>query len=1039
MFKTSFFFSVITCLFLFFQTGERAMGQFDPHPELDWRTIETQHFLVHYHTGAERTANTIAKIAEEIYGPITSLYNYVPDQKVNFVVNDASDVANGATDYFGNRIEIFASALDYDLRGTHNWLRNVITHEYTHAIQVQASLKYGRKVPAIYLQWLGYENEIRPDVLYGYPNAIVSYPISGVGVPAWFAEGTAQYQRQQLAYEHWDSHRDMILRSYILGDNLLTWGEMGQFSSITSLKAESIYNLGYALTRYIAEKYGENKLKEITDNLGDLGNFSVDRAIEKSLGKDGKTLYNEWKTYLENDYDIRLLDVKRDKIEGDIIEKEGFANYYPQFSPDGKKIAYLSNQDYDYGATGLMIYDLKSKKSKGATSPISTNFSWSPDSKKIIYAKRNSPATLYGTVIYDLYEYDIKSDEEKQITQDLRAFSPSYSPDGKSIVFIVNKDGTLNLRIADNQGKNVKPLTSFNNGEQVYNPKFSSDGKKILFDYAYEEYRKLASVDVSSGEIEFILDEKGIDYRSPVMSRDGKKLYYASNKTGIFNIYSMDLETKNTSQITNVLGGAFMPSVDTSGNLAYATYTSTGYKIALLKNFKERDPAIVGAYKRPDQRVQKYASQDTLSAGSQYNWKSLNNYNDKGIPKLESKPYKSQFTSLSFIPVVRFDTYQRKDKFNFFEAIKPGLYIYSNEIMSRLSFFGGAAINIKGERDLFLQFQYDNGFPFFKDFFTKELKFLPTLTFDAYNTTRLSDADLVAGIDTIDVGLTYNLLTFDFGMAFNAINLNHNFRLGAAYSNYQYSLDAFAIPESGISVRSSNETYFKAWDLSFRYDYEEYYPTKNTDINPIGRKIEVLYNHEMSQINPSLVVNDDGTVSTNFENRNLDKLYGSWTESFGLFNNMHTLSLKLTGATIFGPPVEDFYNFYVAGMPGMKGYPFYSLGGGRMASINLTYRLPIFSKIDTRISPLYLDKLYFSIYGDYGNAWNGSDVTLDDFKKDIGAQLRLQAVSFYVFPTSIFFDAAYGFDKFTRLYQNAPSTYGQEWNFYFGMLFGFDM
>jgi hypothetical protein len=211
MFKTRFFLSVITCFVILFWSGERASAQFEPHPELDWHTIETPHFMVHYHTGAERTANTIAKIAEEIYGPITSLYNYVPDQKVNFVVNDASDVANGATDYFGNRIEIYASALDYDLRGTHNWLRNVITHEYTHAIQVQASLKYGRKVPAIYLQWLGYENEIRPDVLYGYPNAIVSYPISGVGVPAWFAEGTAQYQRQQLAYEHWDSHRDMIL------------------------------------------------------------------------------------------------------------------------------------------------------------------------------------------------------------------------------------------------------------------------------------------------------------------------------------------------------------------------------------------------------------------------------------------------------------------------------------------------------------------------------------------------------------------------------------------------------------------------------------------------------------------------------------------------------------------------------------------------------------------------------------------------------------------------------------------------------------
>jgi hypothetical protein len=123
----------------------------------------------------------------------------------------------------------------------------------------------------------------------------------------------------------------------------------------------------------------------------------------------------------------------------------------------------------------------------------------------------------------------------------------------------------------------------------------------------------------------------------------------------------------------------------------------------------------------------------------------------------------------------------------------------------------------------------------------------------------------------------------------------------------------------------------------------------------------------------------------------------------------------------------------------MKGYPFYSLGGGRVAVANLTYRMPIFSNIDTRISPLYLDKLYLSLYGDYGNAWSGGATKLDQFKSDIGAQLRLQAFSFYVFPTSIFFDAAYGFNQFTQVSNDQVLTYGKDWNFYFGMLFGFDL
>lgn len=93
--------------------------------------------------------------------------------------------------------------------------------------------------------------------------------------------------------------------------------------------------------------------------------------------------------------------------------------------------------------------------------------------------------------------------------------------------------------------------------------------------------------------------------------------------------------------------------------------------------------------------------------------------------------------------------------------------------------------------------------------------------------------------------------------------------------------------------------------------------------------------------------------------------------------------------------------------------------------------------MDFRIAPLYFDKLYLSVFGDFGNAWDG-DVSLSDFKKDVGAELRLQTNSFYIFPTSIFFSAAYGLDQFTRTFQNTPVTYGKEWNFYFGMLFGFD-
>ncbi|MBI5402344.1 MAG: PD40 domain-containing protein [Ignavibacteriae bacterium] len=1027
--KKAIFFVWIAIALCFF-SNMRVYSQFESYPDLDWYTIETEHFTVTYHAGTERTAQTIAKIAEEVYGPITSLYNYPLPDKVNFVVSDVSDVANGATDFYGNRIEIFASALDFDLRGTHNWLRNVITHEFTHMVQLQAAMKFAKRVPAIYLQWLNYETERRPDVLYGYPNVIVSYPISGFGVPSWFAEGVAQYQRQQMGYDYWDAHRDMILRSYVTDDNMLTWNEMGQFSSITSLKAESIYNSGFALTRYISEKYGEEKLRDITKKLGDLTNFSVDKAIKQVLGKDGDELYNEWKNYLKNDYAEKLKSVKETKTSEEIIEKTGFANYFPHFSPDGKKVAYLSNQDFDYARTGLFLYDMETKKTEMIAAPVSSNFSWSPDGKKIMFAERTYPPTIDEISIFDLYEFTLKDKSIKKLTDELRAFSPSYSFDGEKICFVVSNGGTLNLYIADKDAKNKKALTNFSKGEQIYNPRFSHDGKRIYFDFSLQDARNIAYMDIEDKNMEFVFRDDNIDTRNPVPSPDGKKLYFSSDRTGIFNIYSYDFETKEVKQITNVEGGALMPSI-INGSLAYATYKSTGYKVAVYKDFLEKKIGEFGDYNRPEKLIRQSASEDSTK------WNRLKNFNDKEYTELKPRPYKSMFTQLSIFPVIRYDNYSKSNKV--IDAIKPGIYIYSDEIMSRYSIFGGISMNHKFERDIFFQFTYNNGVPFNEKFFARKLGFAPKFDLALYNVSRKSSGDVIAGADSINVGVNYDLLAIDFGMAFKIINTNHELKFTYNFSKYAASIDGFLIPSSGIFIRGSSEDYFRANALTVDYNYEVYYPSRNTDINPVGRKVKIQYQYEGSKINPEYTVDENNNLLTVYKSNRLHKLDANWLESVGLFDNKHSLALKLRAATVFGPQVDEFYSFYASGLPGMKGYPFYALGGGRLFTANLTYRFPILSKIDMRISPFYLDKLYFGVYGDWGNAWDEKDVKLNQFKKDIGAELRLQMFSAYAFPTSLFFNAAYGFDSFTKNFQGKNVTYGKEVRYYFGMLFGFDL
>ena len=567
---------IIFSFLLFSKAGFSQFTEF--HPELDWYTIKGEHVEVHYHAGAERTAKVVAKIADEVWGPITSLYQYEPS-KVHYVIKDLDDYSNGATYFFDNKIEIWTSALDFDLRGTHNWLRNVISHEFTHMVQLQAAMKLSRSVPAVFLQLINYQEERRPDLLYGYPNYVISYPIATVNVPAWFAEGTAQYMRQEFDYDNWDSHRDMILRSYVLDGNMLTWNEMGVFGK-TSLGNESVYNSGFALSRYISQQYGEDKLSEITKKLGSIGNFTIDAAFEDVIGKDGDQIYTEWQNYLLEDYTKRIEKVRANLVEGDKIADMGFGNFYPTFSNDGKKIYYISNKSSDYfNPSSIYEYEIETKEEKVLVGGVRSTYSWIPGENKILYSKITEDNPNWYNV-HDLFIYDIDKDEETRLTENLRANQPNVSNDGEKIVFLFQKDGTTNLGLVDIDGKNFKALTDFKNGEQVYNPKFSNDDSYIIFDYSYHQTRDIAKINTDGSGYEFVLKTEK-DERNPTFDKSGN-IIYASDETGIFNLYSLNPSTKEQKQLTNVIGGAFMPDINESGELTYSGYTSTGYKIFFI-------------------------------------------------------------------------------------------------------------------------------------------------------------------------------------------------------------------------------------------------------------------------------------------------------------------------------------------------------------------------------------------------------------------------------------------------------------------------
>lgn len=715
-----------------------------PYNHLPWYTISSDHFEVHYQEGSERSAQVASRTAEEIYEPVTSLYRYKPDRKISIVLRDREDYSNGAAFFFDDKIEIWVPALDTPLRGTHNWMRNVITHEFLHIVQLQASMTRSKTIPAIYFQWLSYEGVRRPDVLYGFPNGIITFPFASVAIPAWYAEGTAQYQRAGLTYDYWDSHRDMLLRSRILNDTYLSFTDMGIFSSKTSIERETNYNQGYAFVIYLVERFGEEVVADISDAAAESGKTNFSNVIEAATGISGEQLFDDWIADRKEHYRSQIAGIE--PAETETVQPDGFFNFYPQFAPDSSTFGYLTNAGRDYGVTTLVIERDSAEVSVDEiggiqqldTDPayrfahgfgpnlaldfISNRFSFSPDSQHLLYSR--SEKNKYGETYQDLYLYDLESEEKTQVTNSSRIQEPAWHPEEKRAVAVQQHDGTQNLVLVDLENGDVDPITRYQSGETIFTPVWHHDGKTLYFASALDGNRNLYTLDIQSGEIETVFDSPYTDFRDPWVSPQGNYLYFSSDHTGIFNIYRNHLSSGETEQVTDVTGGAFMPFAR-DGELFFTNFENDGYNISKItlpeapKKVQFQLSESSGPVAGNSQPATTAEKMQVLSARTDSDIGDLP-FQPSGEPgetvefeidtEFESNsrtwsPYSETITSLNVFPVVRFDNYSKLNggnadllsagEFgslgeNLWRDMKLGAYFSSRDVTEKISLFGGA-------------------------------------------------------------------------------------------------------------------------------------------------------------------------------------------------------------------------------------------------------------------------------------------------------------------------------------------------------------
>lgn len=575
-------------------------GIYDYHGH--WLTIQTPHFAIHFVADNEPIARRVAELVEETHKILTDKFKRYPVGKTEVVLLDTFDSSNGfatVVPYNMLILRLVAPSPENNLGDYDNWLRELIIHEYTHILHI-SDTEYPAKIVKFFVGKLM------------APNGTT---------PGWIREGLAAYfeTAETERGRGRSSFTDMLLRTDILKGRFLKLDQMaGSQFDWPSWLAQYLYGVGFM--KFLAERYGEEKLIEYShsygatlrfyalnshakkvfrkdrdpqlvasrcenDNWADKGTWQVRETYPEFCGPQGKSfhdLWEEWRQSLEAKYQgqkgvVEQAGLKEGdpKVEG--LRRESIK--LPTYSPDGHSLAYIV-ESVDHPMR-LVLRDEESGKERVLIKKREiSQLSFSPDGKQLVFSAM-APKGRYRSY-WDLFSIDLDTGKVKQLTRGKRARDPDFSPDGRRLVFVQQLTGHSQLGFYDFEKNKIESAGEVVGEDQTVpdelnHPRWSPDGKWIAVSRHYRGQRDLWLIDPNTLGKKRLTDDAAMEDR-PLWNRSGKSLFYTSDRTGISNIFRYDLQGGATSQVSNVLTGAFAPSLKGDGTLVYQYYTGKGYE-----------------------------------------------------------------------------------------------------------------------------------------------------------------------------------------------------------------------------------------------------------------------------------------------------------------------------------------------------------------------------------------------------------------------------------------------------------------------------
>nr|WP_321235719.1 DPP IV N-terminal domain-containing protein [uncultured Psychroserpens sp.] len=275
-------------------------------------------------------------------------------------------------------------------------------------------------------------------------------------------------------------------------------------------------------------------------------------------------------------------------------EKEIPQNTHPMWSPDGTKLAFISNK-IGVENNNPINFEVYTMNVDGSSSIIRHTFNkafesdinWSPDGTKLAvksFSDKNDEVYVIdlnskeqtnisnhsnadGSPVWssnneylyfhserdnengELYSYNLKTKVIKRLTNNNdNEYSAVWSPDGKNIAYVSNKDGDDDIYIMNILSKKVIQLT--NNPLSDWYPQWSPDGKSIIFTYGdwNTDIWEIRIINVDGAAESKLIEQT--DSGNASWHPEGTKIAFASSRSGKGEIYIYDLTSKAIKKIT---------------------------------------------------------------------------------------------------------------------------------------------------------------------------------------------------------------------------------------------------------------------------------------------------------------------------------------------------------------------------------------------------------------------------------------------------------------------------------------------------------